>query len=74
MQLDQQNTTDISVQQDTYISAGVQDSVSSYLSLAGVEEKKRHSSKRKKWRSVHTFQRQQKYSMVTEEENHEEEY
>ncbi|MCJ8728669.1 hypothetical protein PDJAM_G00007160 [Pangasius djambal] len=73
-ELEQQNTTAVSAQQESYISAGVQDSVSSYLSLAGVEEKKRHSWKRKKWRSVYAFPRQQKYSMVTEEEDHEEEY
>lgn len=74
MELDQQNTTDVFAQQESYISAGVQDSVSSYLSLAGVEEKKRHSWKRKKWRSVYSFQRPKMYSMVTEDEDNVEEY
>lgn len=71
---DQQNTTAVSAQQEPYISAGVQDSVSSYLSLAGVEEKKRQSWRRNKWRSVYTFQRQQTYSMVIEEDDQDEEY
>ncbi|XP_017333480.1 src-like-adapter [Ictalurus punctatus] len=74
MELDQQNTTGASAQRESYISAGLQDSVSSYLSLAGVEEKNRHSRKRKKWRSINTFSSQRMYSAVTEEEDNEEDY
>ncbi|XP_060777868.1 src-like-adapter [Neoarius graeffei] len=71
---DQQNTTAVSAQQGSYISAGVQDSVLSYLSLAGVEEKKRHSFKRKKWRSFYGVPNQRMYNMIREDEDHEEEY
>lgn len=74
MELDQQNTTAISTQQESYISVGVLDSVSSYLSLAEVKEKKRHSCRRKKWRSIYSFSRQEVYNTLTEEEDHEEEY
>ncbi|GAA6103647.1 src-like-adapter [Tachysurus ichikawai] len=72
--LDQQNTTAVSAQCRLNISAGVQDSVSSYLFLAGVEEKKRHSRGRKKWRSIYSFPRQNMYNRVPEEEDQEEEY
>lgn len=74
MEPDQQNTTAFSSQQEPYISAGVQESVLSYLSLAGVEEKKSHSWNRKKWRSVYSFKTQQMYSRVTEEEDQEEDF
>ncbi|KAI5618223.1 src-like-adapter isoform X1 [Silurus asotus] len=74
MELDQQNITTSSAQRESYFSAGVQDSVSSYLSLVGVQEKKRHSWRGKKWKSINTFPRNQEYSMVTEEDDEEEEY
>lgn len=73
MDVDQQNTSGASAQQESEFSSGVQDSVSSYLFLAGVEEKKRHSWKRKKWRSIYTFQ-SHRYNAVTEEDDQEEEY
>ncbi|KAG7335969.1 hypothetical protein KOW79_000662 [Hemibagrus wyckioides] len=68
--LDQQNTSAASAQESDF-SSGLQDSVSSYLFLAGVEEKKRHSWKRKKWRSIYSFP-SHRYNAVTEEDQEEE--
>ncbi|KAM9488891.1 src-like-adapter [Clarias gariepinus] len=72
--MEEQNTAAVSAQCDPYISAGVKESVSAYLSLAGVEEKKRHSWKKKKWRSIYALPSRQTYNTVTEEDHHEEDY
>ncbi|KAI4893274.1 hypothetical protein NFI96_019670, partial [Prochilodus magdalenae] len=57
---------------DSGISFGVQTSVSTYLSLAGVQERRRPSWKRKKWRSIYMPSSQQVHSTATEEESYQE--
>ncbi|XP_026855759.2 src-like-adapter [Electrophorus electricus] len=52
------------------VSFGVQESVSSYLSVAGVEVTRKRSWKRKKWTSVRTHPVQKLSSMVMEEETY----
>ncbi|XP_066538669.1 src-like-adapter [Hoplias malabaricus] len=71
-ELMEQNASSFSTLRDSGISFGVQDSVSSYLSLAGVQDKRKQSWKRKKWRSIYMPFSQQAHSMPTEEERYEE--
>ncbi|XP_077072158.1 src-like-adapter [Siphateles boraxobius] len=57
------------------VSYGVQNSVSSYLSLLGEQEKperKKFSLKKKRWRSVYTLPNNQLDSLATVEDNYEE--
>ncbi|XP_067304555.1 src-like-adapter [Pseudorasbora parva] len=57
------------------VSYGVQDSVSSYLSLLGEQEKperKKFSLKKKRWRSVYLLPNRQLESLATVEDNYEE--
>lgn len=61
---------------DSGVSYGVQNSVSSYLSLAGAPEKKQHSWKRRRGRSVYVLQQTHRETLrnrlVEEEESYEE--
>ncbi|CAM4701983.1 unnamed protein product [Leuciscus chuanchicus] len=57
------------------VSYGVQNSVSSYLSLLGEQEKpekKKFSLKKKRWRSVYTLPNHQLENLATVEDNYEE--
>ncbi|XP_036439580.1 src-like-adapter [Colossoma macropomum] len=69
---EQQNASGFPARRDSGISFGVQNSVSTYLSLAGVQERRKHSWKRKKWRSIYMPSSQQVHSTVREEESYEE--
>ncbi|XP_072535586.1 src-like-adapter [Salminus brasiliensis] len=66
----QQNTGDPASRRDSGISYGVQNSVSTYISLAGIQEKRKPSWKRKKWRSIYLPFSQQINSTATEEESY----
>ncbi|KAG9276631.1 src-like-adapter [Astyanax mexicanus] len=65
-----QNTSDLAAHRDSGISFGVQNSVSTYLSLAGVQEKRKPSWKRKKWRSIYMPSSQQVNNTAIEEESY----
>ncbi|XP_062387471.1 src-like-adapter isoform X2 [Sardina pilchardus] len=54
---------------DSRVSYGVQSSVSSYLSLAGAQETKRHSWKRRRGRSVYVLQQSHLRSRLAVEED-----
>ncbi|KAL2102012.1 hypothetical protein ACEWY4_003773 [Coilia grayii] len=53
---------------DSVVSYGVQNSVSAYLSLAGAQERKRHSWKRRRGRSVYVLQQSHLRNRLAEEE------
>ncbi|XP_052003144.1 src-like-adapter [Xyrauchen texanus] len=70
-----QSTSPSSANQDTALSYGVQNSVSSYMSLIGEQEKperKKFSFKKKRWRSVYMLPDHRLDSLVTEEDSYEE--
>ncbi|KAL7874232.1 hypothetical protein SRHO_G00052020 [Serrasalmus rhombeus] len=69
---EQQNASGFPARRDSAMSFGVENSVLTYLSLAGVQETRKHSWKRKKWRSIYMPSSQQVHSTVREEESYEE--
>lgn len=69
-----QSTTPSAPNKDTAVSYGVQNSVSSYLTLLGEQEKperKKFSLKKKKWRSVHMVSNYRLDSLATVEDEYE---
>ncbi|XP_056618677.1 src-like-adapter [Triplophysa dalaica] len=68
-------TSPSAANKDSALSRGVQDSVSSYVSLLGEQEKpekKKFSLKKKKWRSVHMVTDHRLESLATVEDDYEE--
>ncbi|XP_076846654.1 src-like-adapter isoform X3 [Brachyhypopomus gauderio] len=71
-QQDQQSAGDLAAYTDSSISYGVQESVSSYLSVAGADHRRKPSWKQKKWRSMYIQPMRQLRSMAMEDEGYEE--